>query len=71
VAAALAALDHHRVGAPAGDLDRVLGRTDGGHHDDAVVLQARDQLRLGLQGEGRDLDPVLDEQLDPLRSVAG
>ena len=63
VAAALAALDHHRVRAPAGHLDRVLRGADRRHHDDPVVLELLDQLRLGRQRERRHLDAVLDQEV--------
>ena len=71
VAAALAALDHHRVRAPAGHLLRVARGTDRRDHDDAGVLEPRDQVRLRGQGERRHLHPVPDQELAAFGCVAG
>src|SRR5581483_5744417 len=44
---------------------------DRGDHHDAVILEPRDQVLLGCQREGGDLDPVPDQQFTAVQRVAG
>ena len=71
VAAALATLDDHRVGAPPGHLLGVLGQTDRRNHHHACLFELRDQVGLGRQRERRDLDALTDQQVDALVRVTG
>ncbi len=71
VAAALAALDDHRVGAPAGHLLGVLGQADRRNHHHACFFELRDQVGFGRQRKRRDLDALADQQVDALVRVTG
>ena len=70
MATALAALHDHRVGAPAGDLLRMLGRADRRNHHHTSIFELRDQVRLGRQRERRDLHALADQQVDAIDRIA-